>query len=288
MSLRTDLAMESAQQIALKKNINGVNQNISVFEEAAAEITDITVETDSAAVLLGKPKGRYITIKFTEQMDSFSDSFEKRVDIIAEQIKKFSPSAEKILAVGLGNRNITPDALGPMCADRIFASRHIKKLAAEIDSEGLAELSVIQTGVMGQTGIEASEQVKALCKNISPELVVAIDALACSDFSNLGNTIQLCNTGISPGSGVENSRKELSEQSLGIKCIAIGVPTVVDMTTAAEQITGAEAENEYQNMMVTPRNIDSLIMNASKYIAYAVNRAFHRSLSLSDIQSLVE
>lgn len=288
MSLRTDLAMESAQQIALKKNINGVNQNISVFEEAAAEITDITVETDSAAVLLGKPKGRYITIKFTEQMDSFSDSFEKRVDIIAEQIKKLSPSAEKILAVGLGNRNITPDALGPMCADRIFASRHIKKLTAEIDSEGLAELSVIQTGVMGQTGIEASEQVKALCKNISPELVVAIDALACSDFSNLGNTIQLCDTGISPGSGVENSRKELSEQSLGIKCIAIGVPTVVDMTTAAEQITGAEAENEYQNMMVTPRNIDSLIMNASKYIAYAVNRAFHRSLSLSDIQSLVE
>lgn len=133
------------------------------------------------------------------------------------------------MAVGLGNYALTSDAVGPLTAEKIFATRHIKSLAKEIDTDDLGEVTVIQTGVLGNTGIESSEQVKAIAERVTPQAVIAVDALACSELSNLGRTIQLCNTGISPGSGVENARKELSLSTLGVKCIAIGVPTVIDL-----------------------------------------------------------
>lgn len=289
MSVRTDLALESARQLSLTKDIEGVSRNIDIAEDAELEICDITIETEEAARTIGKPVGRYITVRsVSAPFDCYCEHFEKRVDIISQQILKLCRDPQKILAVGLGNRQITPDAVGPLCADRIFATRHIKSLSDEIDSSGLSDLSVIQTGVMGQTGIEASEQVKAICGKISPDLVIAVDALACSEMEHLGSAIQLCNTGISPGSGVENARKELSPATLGTACIAVGTPTVVDLSTAAEHLFGAPVPVTRRTMMVTPRNVDKLVMNSAKYIAYAINRAFHPDLSLEDIQSLVE
>lgn len=287
MALRTDLAVESAQQISMNKDIEGVTKEVSYDSRTAFEITDISIENEAAAEKLSKPKGRYITVRSDSPLDLFSDSFEKRIDIIAQQFEKLAPIPQKILVVGLGNRMITPDAIGPLCADKIFATRHIKKLAKEIDTENLTDVSVIQTGVMGDTGIEAAEQVKAVCDVVKPDLVIAVDALACSDLSNLGCAVQLTDTGISPGSGVENARKEISVHTIGINCIAVGIPTVVDLTTAAAQIYDEKKSSNFNGMMVTPRNIDKLVNNASKYIAYAVNKAYQKSLSLPDIQSLV-
>lgn len=287
MSLRTDLAFESAQQISPPKNIKGITKKVSYDRDTDFEITDITIESDSASELLSKPKGRYITIRSDTSLDVFSDSFEKRIDMISQQFKNLSYDPKQILVVGLGNRMITPDAIGPMCADKIFATRHIKELAHEIYTEDLTNVSVIQTGVTGVTGIDSAEQVKAICKSIRPDLVIAVDALACSELSNLGHAIQFCDTGISPGSGVENARKEISTNTLGINCIAVGIPTVVDLTTAASQIYDEKKSSNFNSMMVTPRNIDKLVNNASKYIAYGINKAFQKSLALPDIQSLV-
>lgn len=287
MGIRTDLTLEAAQQLTKTTPLEGVIKN--ECHKADLNITEIIVETDSAAENLGKPKGKYITIHSELPLENHPDNFNERVDILAEEINKLCENKENILVVGLGNKSITPDSLGPDVADQTFATRHIKQLAEDVDTSDLSTVSVLKTGVLGDTGIESSETVRAVCDMIKPSVVIVIDALACSEVSNLGTTIQLCDTGISPGSGVENARKELSEQTLGTKVIAIGVPTVVDMQTISEYVFETPSPNkEMNNMMVTPRSIDKLIMRVSRLIAMGINRAFQPNLSIEDITSLVE
>ena len=287
MGIRTDLALEATQQLTKTTPVEGITKN--EYQKANLNITEIIVETDSAAQNLGKPKGKYITIQSELSLENHPDNFNERVDILAEEINKLCVNKENILVIGLGNKSITPDSLGPDVADQTFATRHIKQLAKDVDTSDLSTVSVIKTGVLGDTGIESSETVRAICDMLKPTVIIAIDALACSEISNLGTTIQLCDTGISPGSGVENARKELSEQTLGAKVIAIGVPTVVDMQTISEYVFGTPAPNkEMNNMMVTPRSIDKLIMRVSRLIAMGINRAFQPNLSIEDITSLVE
>lgn len=287
MGIRTDLTLEAAQQLTKTTPLEGVIKN--ECHKADLNITEIIVETDSAAENLGKPKGKYITIHSELPLENHPDNFNERVDILAEEINKLCENKENILVVGLGNKSITPDSLGPDVADQTFATRHIKQLAEDVDTSDLSTVSVLKTGVLGDTGIESSETVRAVCDMIKPSVIIVIDALACSEVSNLGTTIQLCDTGISPGSGVENARKELSEQTLGTKVIAIGVPTVVDMQTISEYVFKTPSPNkEMNNMMVTPRSIDKLIMRVSRLIAMGINRAFQPNLSIEDITSLVE
>lgn len=287
MGIRTDLALEAAQQLTKTAPLEGILKN--EYQKADLNITEIIVETQSAAENLGKPMGKYITIQSELPLENHPDNFNERVDILAEEINKLCENKDNILVIGLGNKNITPDSLGPDVADQTFATRHIKQLAADVDTSDLSTVSVIKTGVLGTTGIESSETVLAVCEKIKPSVVIVIDALACSEVSHLGTTIQLCDTGISPGSGVENARKELSEQTLGTKVIAIGVPTVVDMQTIAEYVFETPSpEKQMNNMMVTPRSIDKLIMRVSRLISMGINRAFHQNLSIEDITSLVE
>ena len=258
-----------------------------VIENARLEVTDITIETQEAAEKLGRPIGRYITLTATDStFDMYSDSFRERAEVIAKAIGELCGECERFLAVGLGNYALTSDAVGPLTAEKIFATRHIKSLAKEIDTDDLGEVTVIQPGVLGNTGIESSEQVKAIAERVTPQAVIAVDALACSELSNLGRTIQLCNTGISPGSGVENARKELSLSTLGVKCIAIGVPTVIDLCTAAQHIFGQTAPESSENIMVAPKTADKLSENCAKLIAMGINRAVHPALSQEDIQTL--
>lgn len=287
MGIRTDLALEAAQQLTKTAPLEGVIKN--EYQKADLNITEIIVENQAAAENLGKPIGKYITIQSELPLENHPDNFNERVDILAEEIDKLCENKDNILVIGLGNKNITPDSLGPDVADQTFATRHIKQLAEDVDTSDLSTVSVIKTGVLGTTGIESSETVRAICEKINPSVVIVIDALACSEVSHLGTTIQLCDTGISPGSGVENARKELSEQTLGTKVIAIGVPTVVDMQTISEYVFETPSpEKEMNNMMVTPRSIDKLIMRVSRLIAMGINRAFHPNLSIEDITSLVE
>ncbi len=291
MSIRTDMVAESlslAQSAQSDVRLKGVKVTTETIEKARFEVTDILVEEESTAQRLGKPCGRYITLKALDSaFDMYSDCIYERADVIAEKLRELSGNAGRVLVAGLGNDSITPDAVGPLAADRVFATRHIKSLGTEIDTEGLADMTVIKTGVLGQTGVESSEQIKLITELVKPDAVIAVDALACSDMENLGRSVQLCDTGISPGSGVENARKELSEATLGVKCIAVGVPTVVDLNTAAEHIFGMEAPDNSENIMVTPKSVDRLAENCARMISLGINRAFHSSLSPEDIESLI-
>lgn len=284
MSKRTDLAVEMVDEQA--KNLpRGVTRKMR--KSSVCTITEIIVEDDMAGLRIGKPKGRFITIE-TDRLSAHPSDFNEQAENIADEIRNLAGDKGDMLIIGLGNNDITPDALGPRVISQIIATRH---LAGELPKDHfLAQLkpvSALATGVLGQTGIEVAEIIKAIVAKTSPEIVIVIDALACSDISRLGTTIQLTDSGISPGSGVQNRRKEISPNTIGIPVIAIGVPTVVDMHTIVENATGKAPGKHVPNMMVTPRDIDELIERTGKLLAYAINKSAQPSLSLEDITALM-
>ena len=206
---------------------------------------------------------------------------------LAEEIRKFIPDGD-ILVVGLGNRDITPDALGAIVSSKVLATRHLaNELGNNMDDfmKSLRRVSTFAGGVLGQTGIETAEIIHSICREIKPAGIIAIDALACSDVSRLGTTIQISDSGISPGSGVANARKELSEKLLGIPVTAIGVPTVIDIHTIIRNFANSEPEN-FPEMMVTSREIDRLIERSAQLIAYGINLALQPSLTPEDVRGL--
>lgn len=264
--------------------IEGVRQHSRSVKNI--KINEIRIDTDEAAKRIGKPAGAYVTIETGRLSMAQSEQDEAAAEIAAE-LKKLLPSEGTVLAVGLGNSLITPDAIGPLSAEHILVTRHLEdELPSDHPLRELRGVAAIAPGVLGQTGIEAAEITLAVCKKINPSAVVVIDALACSDINRLGSTIQLTDTGISPGSGVQNRRKELSERTLGVPVIAMGVPTVVDLHTAAENLTGEAPENDMPNMMVTPRDVDLMTEHASRIIAMGVNLALQPDLTPEEIRSL--
>ncbi len=272
---RTDLAVESAQSVDKSEPLpDGIE--ISERDSEGFHITDISVSSREASRLIEKPEGRYITLESVSRLDLRPENFDECVYSLSEEIRKISGKAEKVLIAGLGNENITPDSLGPSVCKHILATGHIRENAPGFDTEGLGDVSAIAPGVMGQTGIEASEIIRSVCESVRPSLVITVDALACSEPSRLGKTVQLTDSGISPGSGVMNSRKELSQNTLGVPCIAIGIPTVAD--------SGESPKGE--KLMVTPRSIDRLISCSAQLISAAINLSFHRGLTLDEIISL--
>lgn len=283
MQIRTDLALERINDSAAHGE--GIH---STVRGDAFTITDITIDSDFAGRTIGKPAGRYLTLE-TAALSRFSDRYQTMTEEFSKELSAFIPDEGCVLVAGLGNRAITPDALGPRCAGKVLATRHLKTELQEGEADFLRSLrpvSVLQSGVLGQTGMETAEIVSAVCREIKPAAVIAIDALACAELSRLGTTIQMCDSGISPGSGVHNKRMELSEKTLGVPVIAIGVPTVVDLHTAAHNLTGHNAAAGSPNMMVTPRDIDRLIDHAAGMIATGINMALHEEMSFADAESV--
>ena len=274
MSLRTDLAQE-AILIPGKATARGFTTSCLVNEQAGVKITRTHIHDPAAASAIGKLPGRYVTMQFSQTLDNYSDSFKLRSKLLAGELSRLFGKHRRTLVAGLGNVHITPDALGTLCAEKVFATRHIKRHAPRLYSQGLGEVTVIVPGVLGQTGIEACDLVKAVCRKVDADGVIAVDALACRDIQSLGSVIQLTDTGISPGSGVENARKELSPATLGIPCVALGVPTVTD------------CRREGSVLMISPRTIDKLVENAADYISMAINLALHPGLNFEEIRSLV-
>lgn len=274
MNARTDLAIEKDSFISGDRP-NGIRRKI--FETEKTKITKISVLDKEAAKVIGKPMGEYITV----ELDEFSydtELLDDRMKSISTQISSLLPKGDgTVLVAGIGNKDITPDALGPRCAEGIFSTRHItSELAEEIGLDRLNPVCSLATGVLGQTGIETGEIIKSVADAIKPKAVIVIDALAAAGLERLGRTVQITDTGITPGSGVGNKRAEISKNTLGVPVIAIGVPTVVDAVTLAKDMTGnntATESAEAQNMMVTPREIDVMIERASKLIALCVNCA---------------
>ena len=273
---RTDLALERAETIRTEAPLpEGIA--VSTKKTSCFEITDVSVTSDGAAKKIEKPKGRYITLETGSRLDMRPQNFEQCAADLADELRSLMKARGSVLVVGLGNEAITPDSLGPRVISHIFSTRHIKTNAPSLYSSDLGEVCAFAPGVMGQTGIEAGELIKSVCEAVKPSLVVAVDALACSELSHLGKTVQLTDSGISPGSGVLNSRKELSKATLGVPCIAVGVPTIADL--------GAERQGG-EPLMVTPRSVDKLISCSAQLISSALNLALHPGLDLEEIIGL--
>lgn len=274
MAIRTDLALEQSQMVGVCDGI--ISENINFGK---TQIDRVEVKTWAAAEKLGKPVGNYVTISFNK-FSPEDNMGELHSAIKTELLALLPQNLNLVLVVGLGNRQITPDALGPKTVAGVLATRHISTaIAKEIGLEGLKPVACIMPDVLGNTGIEAAEQIYATTQKIKPDAVIVIDALAARSIERLGNTVQISNSGINPGAGVGNSRPEISQNTLGVPVVALGVPTVVDVASFAEDLYNKEYSNTLgEKMMVTPRDIDELINNASSVLAVAINSALQPNI----------
>lgn len=273
MNCRTDIALERHELLKDNKCDGALFKR---EETEKAVVTTIEILDERGENALGKPKGKYITVDLPE-FSHQSELLDSRLSAITKTIQELLPSnAQTVLVAGLGNENITPDALGPLCAKQIFATRHIEDgMEKDLGLPNLRSVSAVSTGVLGQTGIETAEYIKGITELVKPDAVIVIDALASRKISNLGKTVQLSNTGITPGAGVGNYRKTIDESTLGVPVISMGVPTVVDGKTIVHDLTenAQSITNDADEMMVTPRDIDTVIDRAARLLALSINCA---------------
>ncbi len=265
MDFRTDLALEKTEPARQS-------------QRTVDDCTVTQIEQD------GKT---YITLEVKSISDHI-DADDSLLKLIEEELTPLLPKDGAVLAAGLGNRAVTPDALGPLTADHILATRHIKGEIARVTGlEGLRPVSVVSPGVLGCTGMEAFEVLRAIAAETKPAAVVTVDALAARSPSRLGCTVQISSGGVSPGSGVGNSRPRIDESTLGVPVVSMGIPTVVDAATFARDLAGDGADPKTSApMMVTPREIDLIISRGSRLLAMGLNRALNPSLSVEDFEQL--
>ncbi len=287
MSIRTDLAIECTEQI--NGEIEGVECETLSFDPV--KITRLNITGANAAQRLSKPIGTYITV----EVPPFSDDApidDSITTAIKTELQRLITKQGTVLVIGLGNMDITPDAFGPKTASRVLATRHITgEIARSAGLGNLRSVAVVATGVLGQTGIETAEMLSGIVEKIKPSCVIAVDALASRRLSRLGCTVQMSDSGISPGAGVGNRRLSISRQTLGVPVISIGVPTVVDAVTLANDLTGCECSETVEprgaKMIVTPQEIDLIIDRSSHLVAHSINCALQSHLSHSLLLELV-
>ncbi len=274
MTHRTDLAIEFEKI-----------ENKSQKESFSIGKTEVFFHTLTDNNDYNKPKGKYATISAgkIEYLTDFSDV----ENAIIECLKKMVKATDDFLVVGLGNNEIISDSIGPFTSKKILATRHIKgDFAKKIGLEKLKSVAVITPNVLGKTGIEASETVKAVVNKIKPQAAIVIDALCAANTENLFSVIQLSSSGISPGSGVKNARKELSHATLGVPTIAIGVPTVVEAKTLVEKYCKTDLKDS-ENLLLTPKETDLLSYKMSEILANALNVFLQPDIEKDIILSLV-
>ena len=283
-NFRTDLAIELHE--IDNKNLDGV----TITEESATnfKISKVIIENQNASKKFGKPMGIYYTVDLPS-FNNLTYLQDEEIEFISGKISEFLGEEKNLVfVVGLGNRDITPDSLGPRTISKIVSTRHMKE--DETFSEQfkcLRSVATIAPGVLGQTGIEISEIVKSITQKIKPSTIIVIDALVSNNINRLGSTIQISNSGISPGSGVMNPRKEISQNRLGVPIISVGIPTVVDAKTIIKDVTKCDIEDKIEPMIVTPKEIDNIIKHAADILSLIINKALQTDLSLSEIRTLI-
>ncbi len=285
MQTRTDLAIEAAADSTPLEDTD-VTQSEDAVD--TMRISRLHIRSDRAAQRLGKPRGRYITAQFPPLSDD-EKGLAAHAEHIGRELMALLPQTGTVLVVGLGNRTVTPDTLGPATADMVLATRHIRgEFARAVGLDDLRPTAVLTPGVLGQTGTESGEIVRGVCREVSPAAVIVVDALAARSMERLGCTVQLCDTGIAPGSGVGNDRRPLNRELLGVPVIGLGVPTVVDVATlVAAYLPEAQLPDAGQTpMMVTPREIDLTISRAARLLAMSINRALQPAYSPRDLISV--
>lgn len=281
INFRTDMAAEGLSRLSgggdcLPDGVSFVSETV-----CALPVGRTVISTSAAAELLGMPCGCYYNLDVGALVRRDSQSFAAAASAAAELISRFSRSYPKgeVLVAALGNPDITPDAVGSLCASNIIVTRHLK-LGDVPGFEAFRSVSLFRTGVLGTSGMESAEHIRTLCTQLHPAFVIAVDALAGSDFSHLCSSIQISDAGIAPGSGIGNDRKALSREYLGVPVISVGVPTVIDAANLCDS-------DRCAGMFVTPRNIDSAVRCISRVAAYGIDLALHRGLTVSDIDMLV-
>ncbi len=291
MSYYTDLAMEARE---LDPDIKGVTEEKD--EKDGVEISRIDVLNDDAAKKLGKSKGRYITLEACELELRPLELFTSVARVLSGELERLMASFSKnmrVLVVGLGNENVTPDSLGPRTVKGVFATRHFDSAIPGAFSDNLRTISKLAPGVLGTTGIESFDMIKGVSNAVEPDVIIAVDSLASRRASRISTTIQLSNAGIEPGSGVGNLRKGLNEEGLGIPVIAIGVPLVVHASTitrdallyiasqagisdseaSIEALAKKASDEKLEDLIVTPKDIDTIVRDMSGILAEGINRA---------------
>ncbi|MBR2100034.1 MAG: GPR endopeptidase [Eubacterium sp.] len=273
MANTSDLALESYES-AEKTEINGV-----VVEEGD-NITTVSVINESGARAIEKPIGKYITLEVSSFVNN-TDIFDGRLEEFSRVLKSMLPrKLSSVMVAGIGNINITADALGPRTQRYILSTRHIINDLNKLSGfEKLFPVCAISTGVLGETGIETSEIISGVAQRIKPSCIIAVDALAATSESRLGTTVQFSSSGIVPGSGVGNHRNEISQKTIGIPVIGIGIPTVVN--------TAIFSKNEGSQTYVTPREIDKITEQGAKLIGMGINACFQKDISHRDLFALV-
>ena len=310
-NFRTDLALERRNLYRTANNIKNEIDGIETEEEKVGDdilTTRVKVLSKQGEEAINKPIGNYITIDIKNLKVANEDEMQKASEVVTKELKalidKHVSSKDPVLVVGIGNLYVTPDALGPKVINEIDITRHLLEYMPEVLNEDTRSVSAVSPGVLGTTGIETQEILKGIVQNINPKLIIIIDALSSRSIERISSSIQIADTGIVPGAGVGNTRKELTKDSLGVPVIAIGIPTVVEAATiAADSLTmfiqkvqeqaksndflnQLQEEDKYEiikevlspndyNFIVTPKEIDELIENMKDIVARGINFAIN-------------
>jgi spore protease len=305
--IRTDLAVETHEFVAGKSGSSVPGVESQTEEKGKIKVTRVIIQTPEAGQALGKKPGYYVTVESSALRGRDKDELEEVAQVIAEELRAFIQGFRltdeaSALVVGLGNWNATPDALGPKVVEKVLVTRHLLQNSPPEKQGGLRPVCAISPGVLGITGVETKEIVAGIIDRVKPAFVVVVDALASRSTDRMGSTVQIANTGINPGSGVGNRRLGLTAESLGVPVIAVGVPTVVEARTivhdALEQISGLGGTSVrvqpkvvidrvlspyFQDLVVTPKEIDVLIGDISRALAGAINIALHPGVTADEV-----
>lgn len=320
-SVRTDLALEAHELAALGSEIPGVRKETN--KDGGILITKMEIQTDEGAQKIGKMKGNYVTIEVPELRKGDSELLDQVATAFAREFEAFLGRigvnrSSSVLVAGLGNWNVTPDALGPLVVENILVTRHYFELMPNDVAPGYRPVSAIAPGVMGTTGIESSDIVAGIVEKAKPDFVIAIDALASKSLDRVNTTIQIADTGIHPGSGIGNKRRGLTRETLGVPVIAIGIPTVVyastivnntlDMlfnhmksqTADTQPIFGLFGNMQEQerlqlvrevlqplghDLLVTPKEVDKFMEDMANVIASGLNASLHEAIDSSNVEA---
>lgn len=327
LNIRTDLAIEAHQELQRQRmeEVSGVETETA--REDGVNINRVHIKTGEASAKLGRPPGRYVTLDAPDLRKGDVHFQDRLSEILSREIEKIAQLAGRpkatVMVVGLGNWNVTPDSLGPKVVRDLLVTRHIFELHKNGGpfSNGYRSVSAFSPGVMGLTGIETGEIIQSIASRINPDLIIAVDALAAYRLERLHTTVQIADTGVIPGSGVQNRRLGITPATMGVPVVAIGVPTVVDASTIAgeamealieqfkKEARGAEVLahvledlnwEERQEMinevlepfvgklMVTPKEIDTLVEDISQVIAGGINAALHEGMSASGAEKFLQ
>lgn len=284
---RTDLAAEAwrlwRESAAKTSSLRGVRAREGRLGDFP--VTEVEILDPAGAEALGKPEGRYVTVDLRPYFADRAGRFSPAAETVAALLTELLPEEGEVFVAGLGNRAMTPDAIGPLTVEHLLVTRHLAQTLPDF-----RPVSAAAAGVLGTTGLESAEWVEGLARRCGAAAVIAVDALAAREPDRLCASVQLSDAGLVPGSGVGNHRKPLSRETLGVPVVSVGVPTVVEAATLAADLLGGETPPPLagRGLFVTPREVDARTADLGRLLGTAITMATQQGLSAEDALALVQ